>query len=111
MRFRIVNTWPAFDFADRDVQLERGDSAAQELVNSLQVLEVMAAAMSAELKDLASIYWHYYLNSILMIEKLFLMSRLCLPVAPAAPSPSVHLPAAPVHSCASHGGALRGRAQ
>lgn len=37
---------------NRDVQLERGDSAAQELVNSLQVLEVMAAAMSAELKDL-----------------------------------------------------------
>lgn len=37
---------------DRQVQLERGDSAAQELVNSLQVLEVMAGAMAAELKPL-----------------------------------------------------------
>lgn len=38
--------------ADRQVQLEKGDSAAQELVNSLQVLEVMAGAMAAELKSL-----------------------------------------------------------
>ncbi|XP_037638509.1 TATA-binding protein-associated factor 172 isoform X1 [Sebastes umbrosus] len=37
---------------DRQVQLERGDAAAQELVNSLQVLEVMAGAMSAELTPL-----------------------------------------------------------
>ncbi|XP_047459924.1 TATA-binding protein-associated factor 172 [Mugil cephalus] len=37
---------------DRHAQLERGDAAAQELVNSLQVLEVMAGAMSAELKPL-----------------------------------------------------------
>ncbi|XP_029306426.1 TATA-binding protein-associated factor 172 [Cottoperca gobio] len=37
---------------DRQVQLERGDAAAQELVNSLQVLEVMAGAMAAELKPL-----------------------------------------------------------
>uniref|UniRef100_H3CEF8 B-TFIID TATA-box binding protein associated factor 1 n=1 Tax=Tetraodon nigroviridis TaxID=99883 RepID=H3CEF8_TETNG len=37
---------------DRQVQLERGDTAAQELVNSLQVLEVTAGAMSAELKPL-----------------------------------------------------------
>ncbi|XP_037321187.2 TATA-binding protein-associated factor 172 [Pungitius pungitius] len=37
---------------DRQVQLERGDPAAQELVNSLQVLEVMAGAMAAELKPL-----------------------------------------------------------
>ncbi|KAM9345373.1 TATA-binding protein-associated factor 172 [Symphorus nematophorus] len=37
---------------DRQAQLERGDAAAQELVNSLQVLEVMAGAMSAELKPL-----------------------------------------------------------
>uniref|UniRef100_A0A8C4F195 BTAF1 RNA polymerase II, B-TFIID transcription factor-associated n=1 Tax=Dicentrarchus labrax TaxID=13489 RepID=A0A8C4F195_DICLA len=37
---------------DRQVQLERGDTAAQELVNSLQVLEVMAGAMAAELKPL-----------------------------------------------------------
>lgn len=38
--------------ADRQVQLEKGDTAAQELVNSLQVLEVMAGAMAAELKSL-----------------------------------------------------------
>lgn len=38
--------------ADRQVQLEKGDPAAQELVNSLQVLEVMAGAMAAELKSL-----------------------------------------------------------
>ncbi|KAF7656101.1 hypothetical protein LDENG_00046220 [Lucifuga dentata] len=37
---------------DRQGQLERGDSAAQELVNSLQVLEVMAGAMAPELKPL-----------------------------------------------------------
>ncbi|KAI3362605.1 hypothetical protein L3Q82_001692 [Scortum barcoo] len=37
---------------DRQVQLERGDAAAQELVNSLQVLEIMAGAMAAELKPL-----------------------------------------------------------
>lgn len=37
---------------DRQVQLERGDPAAQELVNSLQVLEVMAGAMAAELRPL-----------------------------------------------------------
>uniref|UniRef100_A0A4W6D9I7 B-TFIID TATA-box binding protein associated factor 1 n=1 Tax=Lates calcarifer TaxID=8187 RepID=A0A4W6D9I7_LATCA len=36
----------------RTVQLERGDTAAQELVNSLQVLEVMAGAMASELKPL-----------------------------------------------------------
>lgn len=38
--------------ADRQVQLDKGDTAAQELVNSLQVLEVMAGAMSAALKSL-----------------------------------------------------------
>uniref|UniRef100_A0A3Q1I1G0 BTAF1 RNA polymerase II, B-TFIID transcription factor-associated n=1 Tax=Anabas testudineus TaxID=64144 RepID=A0A3Q1I1G0_ANATE len=37
---------------DRQAQLERGDAAAQELVNSLQVLEVMAGAMASELKPL-----------------------------------------------------------
>ncbi|XP_054654807.1 TATA-binding protein-associated factor 172 isoform X1 [Dunckerocampus dactyliophorus] len=37
---------------DRQAQLERGDAASQELVNSLQVLEVMAGAMSHELKPL-----------------------------------------------------------
>ncbi|XP_037533534.1 TATA-binding protein-associated factor 172 [Nematolebias whitei] len=37
---------------DRAAQLERGDAAAQELVNSLQVLEVMAGAMAAELRPL-----------------------------------------------------------
>ncbi|XP_061692379.1 TATA-binding protein-associated factor 172 [Syngnathoides biaculeatus] len=37
---------------DRQIQLERGDAAAQELVNSLQVLEVMTGAMSCELKPL-----------------------------------------------------------
>ncbi|XP_034464473.1 TATA-binding protein-associated factor 172 isoform X2 [Hippoglossus hippoglossus] len=37
---------------DRQVQLERGDAAAQELVNSLQVLEVIAGAMASELKPL-----------------------------------------------------------
>ncbi|XP_076025391.1 TATA-binding protein-associated factor 172 [Genypterus blacodes] len=35
---------------DRQGHLEKGDTAAQELVNSLQVLEVMAGAMAAELK-------------------------------------------------------------
>uniref|UniRef100_A0A3P9N4Y9 B-TFIID TATA-box binding protein associated factor 1 n=1 Tax=Poecilia reticulata TaxID=8081 RepID=A0A3P9N4Y9_POERE len=37
---------------DRQAQLERGNAAAQELVNSLQVLEVMAGAMAAELRPL-----------------------------------------------------------
>ncbi|XP_032409207.1 TATA-binding protein-associated factor 172 [Xiphophorus hellerii] len=37
---------------DRQAQLERGDAAAQELVNSLQVLEVMAGAMAGELRPL-----------------------------------------------------------
>lgn len=37
---------------NRNAQMERGDTAAQELVNSLQVLEVMAPAMSAQLKPL-----------------------------------------------------------
>ncbi|XP_069395256.1 TATA-binding protein-associated factor 172 isoform X1 [Paralichthys olivaceus] len=37
---------------DRQVQLERGDAAAQDLVNSLQVLEVIAGAMASELKPL-----------------------------------------------------------
>nr|XP_029525639.1 TATA-binding protein-associated factor 172-like isoform X3 [Oncorhynchus nerka] len=37
---------------DAKLQLERGDAAAQELVNSLQVLEVMAGAMAPELKPL-----------------------------------------------------------
>uniref|UniRef100_A0A8C7DPJ0 B-TFIID TATA-box binding protein associated factor 1 n=1 Tax=Oncorhynchus kisutch TaxID=8019 RepID=A0A8C7DPJ0_ONCKI len=36
----------------RALQLERGDAAAQELVNSLQVLEVTAGAMAPELKPL-----------------------------------------------------------
>nr|XP_029525638.1 TATA-binding protein-associated factor 172-like isoform X2 [Oncorhynchus nerka] len=40
---------------DAKLQLERGDAAAQELVNSLQVLEVMAGAMAPELKPLAGI--------------------------------------------------------
>lgn len=37
------------------MQLERGDAAAQELVNSLQVLEVTTGAMSAELKPLVKL--------------------------------------------------------
>ncbi|KAG7462732.1 hypothetical protein MATL_G00187870 [Megalops atlanticus] len=37
---------------DYRLQLEKGDSAAQELVNSLQVLEVTAGAMSSELVPL-----------------------------------------------------------
>ncbi|XP_057704435.1 TATA-binding protein-associated factor 172 [Corythoichthys intestinalis] len=37
---------------DRQIQMERGDVAAQELVNSLQVLEVMTGAMSPDLKPL-----------------------------------------------------------
>uniref|UniRef100_A0A4W5R8G9 B-TFIID TATA-box binding protein associated factor 1 n=1 Tax=Hucho hucho TaxID=62062 RepID=A0A4W5R8G9_9TELE len=37
---------------DAKLQLERGDAAAQELVNSLQVLEVTAVAMAPELKPL-----------------------------------------------------------
>ncbi len=45
-------------FLDRQVQLERGDTAAQELVNSLQVLEVMAGAMAAELKPLVRLQSH-----------------------------------------------------
>ncbi|XP_059929981.1 TATA-binding protein-associated factor 172 isoform X1 [Gadus macrocephalus] len=35
---------------DAPAQLKRGDAVAQELVNSLQILEVTASAMSAELK-------------------------------------------------------------
>lgn len=49
LSFKLIKS---FIFLDRQVQLERGDTAAQELVNSLQVLEVMAGAMSAELKPL-----------------------------------------------------------
>ncbi|XP_029441849.1 LOW QUALITY PROTEIN: TATA-binding protein-associated factor 172-like, partial [Rhinatrema bivittatum] len=37
---------------DRQVQLDRGDDAAQELINSLQVLEIMAVAMAPELRPL-----------------------------------------------------------
>uniref|UniRef100_A0A667ZL40 B-TFIID TATA-box binding protein associated factor 1 n=1 Tax=Myripristis murdjan TaxID=586833 RepID=A0A667ZL40_9TELE len=37
---------------DGKVQLERGDAAAQDLVNSLQLLEVTAGAMAPELKPL-----------------------------------------------------------
>uniref|UniRef100_A0A3P9J9Q0 BTAF1 RNA polymerase II, B-TFIID transcription factor-associated n=1 Tax=Oryzias latipes TaxID=8090 RepID=A0A3P9J9Q0_ORYLA len=37
---------------DRQAQLEKGDAAAQELVNSLQVLELMAAAMAPDLRPL-----------------------------------------------------------
>uniref|UniRef100_A0AAZ3R977 TATA-binding protein-associated factor 172 n=1 Tax=Oncorhynchus tshawytscha TaxID=74940 RepID=A0AAZ3R977_ONCTS len=37
---------------DAKLQLERGDAAAQELVNSLQVLEVTAGAMAPELKPM-----------------------------------------------------------
>lgn len=43
---------------DRQAQLERGDTAAQELVNSLQVLEVMAGAMATELKPLVRLVTH-----------------------------------------------------
>ena len=35
---------------DAPAQLKRGDAVAQELINSLQILEVTASAMSAELK-------------------------------------------------------------
>lgn len=42
---------------DRQAQLERGDAAAQELVNSLQVLEVMAGAMASELKPLVGLFY------------------------------------------------------
>uniref|UniRef100_A0A673C4N7 BTAF1 RNA polymerase II, B-TFIID transcription factor-associated n=1 Tax=Sphaeramia orbicularis TaxID=375764 RepID=A0A673C4N7_9TELE len=38
--------------ANQGIGLERGDTPAQELVNSLQVLEIMAGAMSTELKPL-----------------------------------------------------------
>lgn len=38
--------------SDRQAQLEKGDAAAQELVNSLQVLELMAAAMAPDLRPL-----------------------------------------------------------
>ncbi|XP_041865492.1 TATA-binding protein-associated factor 172 [Melanotaenia boesemani] len=37
---------------DRQAHLEKGDAAAQDLVNSLQVLEVIAGAMAAELRPL-----------------------------------------------------------
>ncbi|XP_072292356.1 TATA-binding protein-associated factor 172 [Eucyclogobius newberryi] len=40
------------DQINRDLELDKGDGQAQELVHSLQVLEVMAPAMSAELKPL-----------------------------------------------------------
>ncbi|MEQ2168094.1 btaf1 RNA polymerase II, B-TFIID transcription factor-associated, 170kDa, partial [Goodea atripinnis] len=43
-------------------QLERGDAAAQELVYSLQVLEVMAGAMAAELRPLDGVNWLAFLN-------------------------------------------------
>lgn len=48
----VLSVFFFFFLTDRQVQLERGDAAAQELINSLQVLEVMTGAMSAELKPL-----------------------------------------------------------
>lgn len=41
-----------FGVVDWKLQMERGDAAAQDLVNSLQVLEVTAGAMAPELKPL-----------------------------------------------------------
>uniref|UniRef100_A0A4W6D9Z9 B-TFIID TATA-box binding protein associated factor 1 n=1 Tax=Lates calcarifer TaxID=8187 RepID=A0A4W6D9Z9_LATCA len=47
-----LRTYLCISNNQQQVQLERGDTAAQELVNSLQVLEVMAGAMASELKPL-----------------------------------------------------------
>ncbi len=52
-------------FLDRQVQLERGDTAAQELVNSLQVLEVMAGAMAAELRPLVRLPIHHKCSDVI----------------------------------------------
>ncbi|KAM6956533.1 TATA-binding protein-associated factor 172 [Aplochiton taeniatus] len=41
---------------DVKLQLERGDAAAQELVNSLQVLEITAGAMAPQLKPLLMVH-------------------------------------------------------
>lgn len=61
---------------DRQAQLERGDAAAQELVNSLQVLEVMAGAMAGELRPLVRLMVHYLSCSVLCdATKLLLLSN------------------------------------
>lgn len=156
---------------DRQVQLERGDPAAQELVNSLQVLEVMAGAMAAELKPLVrlqSVLYCAFMSPFSEVSSLIAIpiasyepvkyrpwdhKRVCLnkiicrsnrtacsmqveisrassghfkqllyiagkllnvsffSLATGAPTPSVHLPAAPVHSGASHDRTLRGSVQ
>lgn len=54
LQWRVLLRPELLSFIDRQVQLDRGDTAAQELVNSLQVLEVMTGAMSAELKPLVN---------------------------------------------------------
>lgn len=96
---------------DRQVQLERGDPAAQELVNSLQVLEVMAGAMAAELRPLVGLRCVQVVGAQ-DIPKMFNYNCvLFLSPAAGAPPPSVHLSAAPVHRGASHGSALRGGLQ
>lgn len=64
---------------DRQVQLERGDPAAQELVNSLQVLEVMAGAMAAELKPLVRLQSVLYCTFMLPFPEV--LSLIVIPIA------------------------------
>lgn len=98
------------------MQLERGDAAAQELVNSLQVLEVMTGAMSAELKPLVKLQrFHLLVKATswsLMTGCVFEnISDVNDPppfcVAAGASAASVHLPAASIHGRAPHGCPLR----
>lgn len=63
---------------DRQVQLERGDPAAQELVNSLQVLEIMAGAMAAELKPLVRLQCAYFTVMSLFV---FISSLIAITIA------------------------------
>lgn len=101
--------------ADSSQLLKQGDSIAQDLVNSLQVLEVTAGAMSQELipvvcthtynfqERLASKYMkniNYSQSPVVSISA----------VDGAAASP-VHLSAASIHSRTSHDRSLCGHAQ
>lgn len=54
--------------SDRAAQLERGDTVAQDLVNSLQVLEVMAGAMATELRPLVRLLIHQDYSSLFVFN-------------------------------------------
>lgn len=58
----VLNSCLSLVSSDRQFQLERGDTAAQEVVNSLQVLEIMAGAMAAELKLLVTLQMALYIT-------------------------------------------------